>query len=65
VTDDPADDHHLAVAAAVEIGQAAVGLAPQLVANRVQRVLGHVQAEHFFLDPEHSGLSNSSVAISG
>src|SRR5205807_1639195 len=50
--DDAADDDHLAVAAALDLGERAVGLAPQLVADRVQRMLGHVEAEGLLLEPQ-------------
>jgi len=48
--DDAADRHDLAVTPALEIGDSRVGLTAQLVANRMQRVLGDVQPERLLLE---------------
>src|SRR5436190_10468206 len=54
--DDAADGDDLAVAAALDVGERAVGLAAQLVADRVQRVLGDVEAERVLLQSQQLGL---------
>ena len=52
----PPTSDDLAVAAPLELGEAAVGLAPQLVADREQRMLGDVQAEALLLQLQQLGL---------
>src|SRR5204862_6195525 len=54
--DDPADGDDLAVAAALDVGERAIGLAAELVADRVQRMLGDVEAERVLLQPQPLGL---------
>ena len=49
--DDPADGDDLAVPSALDVGERAVGLAAELVADRVQRVLRDVEAERVLLQP--------------
>ena len=48
----PADRDDLAVAPALELGQRRVGLAPQLGADRLERVLGDVEAERLLLQAQ-------------
>src|SRR5207247_10546476 len=50
--DDPSDGHHLAVAPALQLGQGRIGLAPELVADGRQRMLGHVEPERLLLQPQ-------------
>src|SRR5436190_7885047 len=50
--DDAADGDDLAVAAALDVRERAVGFAAELVADRVQRVLGDVEAERLLLQPQ-------------
>src|SRR5205823_101358 len=54
--DDPAHRHDLAVAPALELGQRAVRLPPQLLAHAVQRMLGDVEPERLLLHPQQLGL---------
>ena len=54
--DDAADRHDLAVAAAVELADRRVRLAPQLVADPRQRMLGDVQPEHLLLEAQQLAL---------
>jgi hypothetical protein len=52
----PPTGDDLAVATALDVGERAVGLAAELVADRVQRVLGDVEAERLLLQPQQLGL---------
>ncbi len=54
--DDPAHGHDLAVAPALELGEDAIGLPAQLLAHRLQRVLGDVEAERLLLELQQLGL---------
>src|SRR5437868_2302598 len=54
--DEAADDDDLTVAPALELGDAAVGLAPQLLLRRRERVLGDVQPEALLLHVQELGL---------
>src|SRR5687767_15245400 len=49
LADDATDGDDLAVPAPLELGHAAVGLAPELVADRVERVLRDVEAQRLLL----------------
>ena len=50
--DDPRDGDDLAVAAALELGERRVGLAPQLLSDRLERVLADVEPERLLLQPQ-------------
>jgi hypothetical protein len=50
--DDPADGDDLAVPPPLDVGHPAVGLPPELVAHRVERMLGDVEAQALLLERE-------------
>ena len=54
--DDPADRDGLPVAAPLELPERRVGLAPQLIAHRGERVLGDVEPERLLLEPQQLAL---------
>src|SRR5581483_5715174 len=54
--DDAADRDDLTVAAPLELAERAVGLPPQLVADRRQRVLRDVETERLLLEPQQLAL---------
>ncbi len=53
---DPADYDDLTIAAPFDVGERAVGLAPELARDLLERVLGDVEAQRLLLEPEELAL---------